>query len=559
MGRLEDLLAEQQRRSQVAPVAPAPVVAQQTVDIAPEAVQTAQPQGERLTALLAEQARRQAIQTQDTSFPGAGVIEPAVTAITGAGAEVIAGAAGIVKGLLPGEEGVAAETVAATREALTFQPRTEAGKEGLKALGEALAPIGETLESAEKWLGDEVFGATGSPTLAAAAATIPTAIIEVLGLASAKGVLKTSKRVKKLSQDKAIKKAVVEAAPDIEQLKDASRAVYKEIDESGVTLKEEAFTGLNNDIKAIAKAEGLDADITPKSSSVLKRLESEVGMDKTLTEIDTLRKVAQNAASDLANPADARIGHIIVDKIDTFLDELPPSALKKGADKASDVGPKYRVARELWGRAKRSELINEAFEQAKNQASGFENGIVVQFRRILNNKKKAKFFKPKEIEAMQKVVRGTTSSNLAKLVGKLGFSEGHATNIIGGSIGIGAGATFGGAPGAIAVPLIGQVSRKLAQRLTRGKGEFADIVVRAGVDAEEITRAYLKNTPKGKRVPSELSELLLRPDIALDKALDSSSNLLREAANEAKGMRILNSLTTPATLAAPGVIRQGDQ
>lgn len=553
MPTIEEIMAEQQRRGQVAsPVAPAPAPT-------PEAVQAAPPQEDMITAILAEQARRQALQTQDTSFPGAGFIEPAITAVTGAIAEPIAGIGGILSGLLPGEKGVAAKTVAGIREALTFQPRTEAGKEGLKALGEALAPIGETLESAETFLGDEVLEATGSPALAAAAATIPTAIIEAVGLASAKGAMGTAKRVKKLAQDKAIKRAVVEAAPDIEQLKDASRAVYKEIDDAGITLKEEAFSKLNNDIKAIAKAEGLDADITPKSSSVLKRLESEVGTPKTLTEIDTLRKVAQNAASDLANPADARIGHIIVDKFDTFLDELPASALKKGADKASDVGPKYRVARELWGRAKRSELINEAFEQAKNQASGFENGIVVQFRRILNNKKKAKFFKPAEIAAMQKVVRGTTSSNLAKLVGKLGFSEGHATNIIGTSIGIGAGSLLGGAPGAIAVPLIGQVSKKLAQRLTRGNAEFADLIIRAGTDAEEITRAYLKNTPKGKRVPSELSELLLRPDIALDKALDSSNNLLREAAIEAKGMRILNSLTTPATLAAPGIIEQGDQ
>jgi hypothetical protein len=556
MATLEELLAEQERRRQVTPVATEPA---QQITVAPEGAPPAVPQEDRLTALLAEQARRQAIQTQDTSFPGAGVIEPAVTAVTGAIAEPIAGLAGIARGLLPGEEGAAAETVAATREALTFQPRTEAGKEGLKALGEALAPIGETLQSAEKFLGDETFEATGSPALAAAATTIPTALIEAVGLASAKGAMGTAKRVKKIAQDKAIKRATVEAAPDIEQLKDASRAVYKEIDEAGVTLKEETFTNLNNDIKAITKAEGLDADITPKSASVLKRLESEVGMPKTLTEIDTLRKVAQNAASDLANPADARIGHIIVDKIDTFLDDMPSSALQKGGELAKDVGPKYRVARELWGRARRSELINEAFEKAKNQASGFENGIVVQFRSILNNKKKAKFFKPKELDAMKKVVRGTTTANIAKVIGRLGFSEGHATNILGAGTGAGFGFVAGGAPGAVAVPAIGQVSRKLAQRLTKGNAEFADIVVRAGSDAEEITKAYLKNTPKGKRSPSELSELLLRPDIALDKALDSSSNLLREAANEAKGMRILNSLTVPATLAAPGVIEQGGQ
>lgn len=89
---------------------------------------------------------------------------------------------------------------------------------------------------------------------------------------------------------------------------------------------------------------------------------------------------------------------------------------------------------------------------------------------------------------MQEVVRGTTGSNIAKAIGRFGFSEGHATNILGGSIGVAGGAALAGAPGAVAVPLIGQVSRKLAQKLTRGKADFADIVVRAGSDANKNSR-----------------------------------------------------------------------
>jgi hypothetical protein len=489
------------------------------------------------------------------SFPGAGFIEPAAALISGAVAEPVAGLVGIATAIDPfAEPGAGAEAVEATREALTFQPRTEAGQAGLRTVGEALEPVAEALQSAETFLGDETFEATGSPALAAAAKTIPTALIEAVGLAAGKGVLKGAEKTKIIARNKAVRSAIVEAAPDIDQLKDTSRAVYKELDNSGVVLRQKAFNGLVNRVdKAVRKA-GFDPDLTPKTSAVLKRFESELGKPHNLTEIDNLRKVAQNAAAAI-EPADARLGSIIVDNVDQFLDVVSPTAFKGGTLKAPEIASKYRVARELWGRARRSELINTAFEKAKNQASGFENGLVVQFRSILNNTKKSRFFKPKELEAMQKVVRGTTKENIAKVIGRFGFSEGHATNILGGSIGIAGGAAVGGPVGAVAVPVIGQVSRKLAQKLTRNNAELADIIVRAGTNADDIASAYLRKFPKAQRSARELSELLSRPDIAVDKLLESGNALVREAAEISRGNQILTAIAAPVAIGAPGAVK----
>lgn len=491
------------------------------------------------------------------SFPGAGIIEPAATLVSGAIAEPIAGIAGIAKAAFAPspEEAVrrGAEAVETTREALTFQPKTEEGQKSLQSLGKALAPIGETLQSAERFLGDETFEATGSPALAAAATTLPTAIIEALGLVSVKTAIKGAKRTKALAKNREIKRAIVESTPDIDQIKDTSRAVYKELDDSGVTLKPESFNKLNSGIdQELAKA-GFRESLAPQTANVLKEFKKEAGRSLTLTNIDELRRVAQGAARTL-DPNDARLGAIIIDNIDSFLDVAKPEAFATGAAKAVDVTPKFKVARELWGRARRSELINEAFEKAKNQASGFENGIVTQFRGILNNKKKARFFKPKEIEAMQTVVRGTTPGNIAKLVGRLGFSEGHATNILGGAVGVGAGAAVFGAPGAVAVPIIGQVSKKLAQRLTRKGAEFANTVIRAGDNADDIAKAYFANTPKAQRSAVELSELLARPDIALDDILTTGNKFVKEAAETARGRQVLQAVA--ASGAGLGVTKE---
>ena len=509
---------------------------------------------EQLRAL----SQQQAPPVEQPSFPGATVIEPLATLATGAIAEPIAGLAGVARAAFAPspEEAVrrGAETVAETRKALTFQPRTEAGQAALKTVGGILAPVGEALQGVETFLGDEIFEATGSPALAALAATLPTIAIEAIGLASTKGIVRGATRTKTLAKNRALKQAVVDAAPDIDQIKTASRAVYKELDDSGVRLLPKAYDGLNNRVQQAVKKAGFDPDITPKTAAALNRLASEKGQVHTLTEIDTLRKVAQKAASSL-EPADASLGAIMIDEIDTFLDVVKPEAFARGAVKAKDVTPKFKVARELWGRARRSELINEAFEKAKNQASGFENGLVTQFRTILNNKKKARFFKPKELEVMREVVRGTTGANIAKAIGRFGFSEGHATNILGGSIGIAGGAALGGPAGAVAVPLIGQVSRKLAQKLTRGKAEFTDIIVRAGDNANDIAKAYLSRVPKAQRSASELSELLLRPDTAIEQLGISKNAFMREAAEIAQGRRVLQAVGQAATVGTPGAIQ----
>ncbi len=180
------------------------------------------------------------------------VLEPAATLVTGAIAEPVAGIAGIAQAINPfAEPGAGARAVEATREALTFQPKSEEGQRGLQAVSEFLEPVADVIQSSEKFLGDETFKATDSPALAAAATTIPTVILEALGLASGKGIVKAGSKIKQAAKERQVAKAIVSAAPDIEQLKDTSRAVYKELDDSGVQLQPKAFRGMVNRINLV--------------------------------------------------------------------------------------------------------------------------------------------------------------------------------------------------------------------------------------------------------------------------------------------------------------------
>lgn len=134
-----------------------------------------------------------ALQEPDPTFgqQALGALETAAAIGSGIIAEPAAGVAGLATSLIPGlEPGAGAGVVEGVKERLTFSPRTEAGQAQLQAVGETLAPLGEALGSAEEFLGGGTLELTGSPALAAAAATAPTAALEALGLGAAKVALK---------------------------------------------------------------------------------------------------------------------------------------------------------------------------------------------------------------------------------------------------------------------------------------------------------------------------------------------------------------------------------
>jgi len=492
-------------------------------------------------------------QLRDSLMGGA---ETVATMGSGIVAEPIAGISGIAQTLNPfAAPGAGARAVEGTREALRYTPQTEAGQSYTQAVGEVLAPVGEAISGAENWLGDTTYEATGSPALAAAAKATPTLILELLGLASAKYANRASKTAKQADA------LMGQAAPTAERLKDVSRAVYKEIDDMGARVKPEAYSTLSQRIARDTAKMGLDPDITPAASKAVRRFTELEGAEVTLSELDTLRKVAQGAADSL-NKTEKMLGTMIIDHVDDFLDTAGPTALTATTDGAS-IGKRYKVARELWGRARKSELLEGAIKDADLQASGLENGIRIQFRQILKNKKQRKFFKPDEIAEMEKVVKGTIPANTAKLLGRFGFSEGNATNILGGSIGAGAGATIGNAIagpvgagiGAAVTTGAGQLSRKLAQRITMGNAKFADELTRAGSSGRAITKAYLANTPKAERSVSVLSELLANPDIALD--LIGTDGIVGEALKLAQQRRALEAAAV-AGASNEGVLQRGN-
>lgn len=88
-------------------------------------------------AVFDEAVRRGLINTNEPSFPGAGVVEPALAIASSAGLSALGGLVGGMVAATPGQpEGAGADTVKAFQGA-SFKPRTTEGQEGLESFSEA--------------------------------------------------------------------------------------------------------------------------------------------------------------------------------------------------------------------------------------------------------------------------------------------------------------------------------------------------------------------------------------------------------------------------------------
>ena len=112
-----------------------------------------------------------------------GGLEVGTTLLTGMLAEPASGIYGLGGYLARGADfrgGVS--DIESAQEAMTYQPRTQAGQAQLQAVGEAIQPVAEGAQAALQRLGDFAMDKTGSVAATTAATALPVLLVELGGL-----------------------------------------------------------------------------------------------------------------------------------------------------------------------------------------------------------------------------------------------------------------------------------------------------------------------------------------------------------------------------------------
>lgn len=264
------------------------------------------------------------------------------------------------------------------------------------------------------------------------------------------------------------RKVLKETIPQLADLKAASQSLYRDAKNANVALKQPYFANVIGRMKAAAGR--VNEKLHPKSTGVLEVLEKEIGRTPSLQEVDEVRRIVAGARK-TAEPDDARLLGKMLKTLDRSLDNIPTGA---STGNAADGIKYWREAQALWAKQAKTEIIEDIMEKARNQATGFENGMRVQFRQLANNKKRFSQFSEEERSAIKRIVRGGPIENALRAVGWLsptGVFGALTTGAVGTSTGILPGAAMAGA---------GYVSRKGAEALTRGNVAALDRTVKIG-------------------------------------------------------------------------------
>lgn len=251
-------------------------------------------------------------------------------------------------------------------------------------------------------------------------------------------------------------------APTVQELKGQAGQQYKFAEDVGAVFKKNSYNQFANKLESTLAKEGLDKALQPRVFAALERIKDTKNSNVTLENMEILRRISQAAGSS-ADASERRLASIMVDNLDDFVETAQPSQLAKGSSEAVSA---LTDARELWKRAKKTEIIDDLVASAELRAdanfsqSGMENALRRKLVNLADNPKALRAFTKEEQNAIKVAAKGGPVQNVLRLVGKLA-----PTGIVSGGGSVGLGYLAGGPIGAVGLPIIGGAARKGAEQL----------------------------------------------------------------------------------------------
>ena len=251
-------------------------------------------------------------------------------------------------------------------------------------------------------------------------------------------------------------------APTVQELKGQAGQQYKFAEDVGAVFKKNSYNQFANKIESTLAKEGLDKTLQPRVFAALERIKDTKGGNVSLENMEILRRIGQSAGSSI-DASERRLASILVDNLDDFVETAQPSQLAKGSSEAVRA---LTDARDLWKRAKKTEIIDDLVASADMRAtanfsqSGVENALRRKLVNLADNPKALRTFNKEEQNAIKVAAKGGPVQNLLRFIGKLA-----PTGIVSGGGSVGLGYLAGGPIGAIGLPLVGGVARQGATQL----------------------------------------------------------------------------------------------
>lgn len=240
-------------------------------------------------------------------------------------------------------------------------------------------------------------------------------------------------------------------APDSEELFRKATDKFKATRQAGGALDPDDFADFMANFET-AFTKQIDPALHPRLTGTLNLLEKRLGDDLDIEDLMLIRRNIGDVGGSLS-PDERRLGRNLLEGFDRFVEGMPGDA-------------EWRAARKLYSQGIKTDLIETAILNANKVASGLENGLRVEFRKLISNPARKRRFSKTEQEAIERVIEGDFTTNNLRKVGAFGGGEGLRRTPLTTLGGVAAGGAAGGPLGAVAAPLVGNVSQGLATNRT---------------------------------------------------------------------------------------------
>lgn len=269
----------------------------------------------------------------------------------------------------------------------------------------------------------------------------------------------------------------VPAPPTVPQLRSQGDAMYKVANGAGVVIRPERWTTFVDDVRV--KMGKVNPKLYPKASGIMDELDAAAQNPAgvTLEEADQLRQIAGDVLSS-PERGERRLAHVVIDSLDDYVDQIGAADVVSGDPRAATSILTH--ARDLWARKSKGEAIERLVTRAKTRSSqfsgsGYENALRTEFRNFSLNERAMRRFSSAEQDAIRHVSEGGKPENVLRMLGKFA-----PTGVVSSVLSAGAGASAGGVPGAVALPLAGLAARQGATALTNRNATLASELMRRG-------------------------------------------------------------------------------
>ena len=202
-----------------------------------------------------------------------------------------------------------------------------------------------------------------------------------------------------------------------------AQAAYKTAEDAGVAFTPSSVATLGADTRQALSADPnvqFHLALHPRIGVALNELDNLAANTNdpiSFSRLEMARRVA-NEARKSVDPSERRLGHLVIEKIDDFVQNPPAGGVVGGGHPEAAVA--IKEARTAWRQKSQADALDTAVAKASNAEGGLTStNLRTQIRQIVNNPNRLRQFDPETQKALKNFVGNVNMVSSLQTLGKI--------------------------------------------------------------------------------------------------------------------------------------------